>query len=100
MNTPLQILTYGFVLLTLLLGIPDVVLASGDGHALLDLTTSSVGYLALGVFILAYALVMAEEYTHLRKSKPCFVSCWPYLAYDRNGLSRRRFTCRRTSSPT
>ena len=35
-----------------------------------DLTNSMFGYLALGIFVFAYALVMAEEFTHLRKSKP------------------------------
>jgi NhaD family Na+/H+ antiporter len=38
------------------------------GH--LDLTSSWAGYSALAVFIVAYALVVLEEFTHLRKSKP------------------------------
>ena len=29
-----------------------------------------VGFTALGIFVLAYALVVAEEFTHLRKSQP------------------------------
>jgi len=29
-----------------------------------------VGYIAVALFVLAYALVMGEEFTHLRKSKP------------------------------
>jgi len=36
---------------------------------LIDLTTAPVGYFALCVFGLAYALVMSEEFTHLKKSK-------------------------------
>lgn len=40
----------------------------------LDLTRSGVGYFALIIFALAYALVMAEEALHLRKSKPVLVA--------------------------
>ncbi|MBC8494266.1 MAG: sodium:proton antiporter NhaD [bacterium] len=36
----------------------------------LDLTTHWVGYAALILFVLAYALVMVEEFTRFRKSKP------------------------------
>jgi len=32
----------------------------------IDLTTSYVGILSLIVFVLAYAVVMAEEFSHLR----------------------------------
>lgn len=35
-----------------------------------DLTRSTAALAALGVFALAYAFVIAEEFTHLRKSKP------------------------------
>ncbi len=34
----------------------------------LDLTAHWVGFAAIAVFVLAYALVIAEEFTHLRKS--------------------------------
>jgi NhaD family Na+/H+ antiporter len=36
----------------------------------LDLTTNWAGITALVLFILAYSLVISEEFTHLRKSKP------------------------------
>jgi NhaD family Na+/H+ antiporter len=42
-----------------------------------------VGYAAIIVFILAYALVMAEEFTHLRKSKPVILAAgiiWGMIA--------------------
>jgi Na+/H+ antiporter NhaD/arsenite permease-like protein len=39
-----------------------------------DLTASAVGILALGLFVLAYGFVIAEEFTHLRKSKPVMVA--------------------------
>ena len=50
----------------------------------IDLTTSYVGYISILIFILAYALVMAEEFTHLRKSKPVIISAaliWGVIAY-------------------
>jgi NhaD family Na+/H+ antiporter len=49
---------------------PGALAASGE----LDLTSSAVGFLALAVFVLAYALVMAEEKIHMRKSKPVLVA--------------------------
>jgi len=39
-----------------------------------DLTSGPLAWLAVGVFVLAYALVIAEEFTHLRKSKPLIVA--------------------------
>ncbi len=50
----------------------------------INLTTSYVGILSLIVFILAYAVVMAEEFSHLRKSKPVIVSAaliWAIIAF-------------------
>jgi len=38
------------------------------------MTTAPVGYFALCVFALAYALVMSEEFTHLKKSKPVILA--------------------------
>jgi len=49
--------------------------ASGAVSAeVLDLTAHPVGYLSLLIFVLAYGLVMAEEFTHLRKSKPVILA--------------------------
>ena len=50
----------------------------------IDLTTSYVGILSLIVFVLAYAVVMAEEFSHLRKSKPVIISAaviWGIIAF-------------------
>ena len=50
----------------------------------IDLTTSYVGILSLIVFILAYAVVMAEEFSHLRKSKQVIISAaliWGIIAF-------------------
>jgi len=56
-----------------------------------DLTNSTVGFFAIGVFILAYIFVMAEEFTQLRKSKPVILAAgiiWGAIAwtYQANGL--------------
>jgi len=69
---------------------PGVVWAAGAaGSHRLDLTTSLVGYASLAAFILAYLLVMAEEFTHLRKSKPVIIAAgliwamigWVYVSH-------------------
>jgi Na+/H+ antiporter NhaD/arsenite permease-like protein len=43
-------------------------------HDTLNLTQSWFGYMALVIFVLAYALVVFEEPLHLRKSKPVLVA--------------------------
>ena len=50
----------------------------------INLTTSYVGILSLMTFIIAYAVVMAEEFSHLRKSKPVILSAaiiWAIIAF-------------------
>ena len=50
----------------------------------MDLTTSYVRYISLSIFVLAYALVMIEEFSHLRKSKPVIISAaliWGIIAF-------------------
>jgi NhaD family Na+/H+ antiporter len=59
--------------------------ASGSGEAIiLPLTHNWIGYLSLLIFVLAYALVMAEEFTHMRKSKPVLLAAgiiWGMIAW-------------------
>lgn len=53
-------------------------------HQPLDLTTSTVGLIAIAIFAFAYLLVMAEEFIHLKKSKPVVVSAgliWALIAW-------------------
>lgn len=48
-----------------------------------DLTGSTVGIFAIAIFVLAYALVMADEFTHMRKSKPVIIAAgiiWAAIA--------------------
>ncbi|NEV61020.1 sodium:proton antiporter NhaD [Thiorhodococcus minor] len=62
---------------------PLAAMASDSGQAL-DLTTHPFGYAALIIFGLAYVLVMAEEFVHLRKSKPVIVAAgiiWALVAW-------------------
>lgn len=77
------------VLITLLLT-PALSLASEDAHRL-DLTNHSVGIIALLLFFFAYLIVMAEEFIHLRKSKPVVFTAgviWALIAwyYQSHGI--------------
>ena len=50
----------------------------------IDLTTTYIGIISLIIFIIAYVVVMIEEFTHLRKSKPVIISAaliWALIAY-------------------
>ncbi|WP_417615163.1 sodium:proton antiporter NhaD [Oceanisphaera sp.] len=68
-------------------------------EAPLDLTRTSVGIFAVIVFVVAYLLVMGEEYLHLRKSKPVLVAAgiiwvaigWTYINHDIPGLTEEAF---------
>ena len=69
-----------------LLLVPQISLASASGGAAenLGLTGSFLGILALMIFVFAYSLVMAEEFIHLRKSKPVIFAAgmiWVIVAY-------------------
>ncbi len=69
-------ITLKSVFLFLLLAFPlTAVLASeGGGGAAADLTGSLYGIIAVLIFIIAYSLVIGEEFLHLRKSKPVLVA--------------------------
>jgi len=57
--------------------------STGEKIENLGLTLSPLGLLALIFFVLAYALVMAEEFIHLRKSKPVILAAgmiWAIVA--------------------
>lgn len=63
------------ILLLILTLLPAVVVASsGDASLNLGMTTHALGFLALAVFVLAYSIVMLEEFIHLRKSKPVILA--------------------------
>ncbi|MCB1786230.1 MAG: sodium:proton antiporter NhaD [Chromatiaceae bacterium] len=79
------------LLATVPLFFPGLLWASGAGDQALDLTEHWVGYAALAIFGLSYVLVMAEEFTHLRKSKPVILAAgiiWALIAvvYHTHGI--------------
>ncbi len=77
MGKPLSLIVW-----TILSLVPGMALAADGNH--LDLTSHWVGFTAIGIFIVAYALVMAEEFTHLRKSKPVILAAgliWALIAW-------------------
>jgi len=75
------------VLITILglacLVFPVAAFAADDGT--LELAEHWVGIVALILFTLAYVLVIMEEFTHLRKSKPVLLAAgliWALVAYE------------------
>ncbi len=69
--------------LALFLVTPTIVIAA-EQHAHFDLTNHWVGISALILFIFAYLVVMAEEFIHLRKSKPVVLAAgiiWGLIAW-------------------
>jgi NhaD family Na+/H+ antiporter len=71
--------------------LPGLALATASSGKSLDLTHDPVGYLAIAFFVVAYLLVMAEEFTHLRKSKPVILAAgiiWAMIAaiYASHGM--------------
>ncbi len=74
----------------LLLWLPSLALAMEGGEgSRLDLTGHWVGLASLALFLVAYLIVMAEEFTHLRKSKPVMLAAgiiwgligWIYVSH-------------------
>lgn len=54
-----------------------------DNTSLLDLTGTPLGLVCVAIFIIAYALVIGEEFLHMRKSKPVVVAAgliWALVA--------------------
>jgi Na+/H+ antiporter NhaD/arsenite permease-like protein len=59
--------------------------AAESGHATPDLTAHPIGWIALALFALAYAAVIAEERIHIAKSKPVMLAAgliWGLLAWS------------------
>jgi NhaD family Na+/H+ antiporter len=71
-----------FAVTALLSVLPGLAAASGAQQG--GLTGHWVGIFSIAVFVIAYALVMAEEFTHLRKSKPVIIAAgiiWAAIAW-------------------
>jgi len=70
------------ILMVITFLIPGIAIAS-DTLELQNFTTHWAGWLAVGIFVTAYAFVIAEEALHLRKSKPTIVAAgfiWTIVA--------------------
>ncbi|MDH3336413.1 MAG: sodium:proton antiporter NhaD [Gammaproteobacteria bacterium] len=68
----------------LIMGLVPLVSRAEQTELTLDLTNHWVGSVALLIFVLAYALVVVEEFTHLRKSKPVILAAgiiWAIIAF-------------------
>ncbi len=80
----------GLFALTLLT--PALALANTQaGSERVDLTNSMLGFAAIAVFVIAYLFVMAEEFIHLRKSKPVIIAAgviWGMIGfyYTQHGM--------------
>ena len=77
--------------LALLAGVclPGIAAATGQDAGNHDFSvsgpSSGVGIFALVIFVIAYLMVMAEEFTHLRKSKPVILAAgiiWAAIAWS------------------
>ena len=58
--------------------------ADGEGPLYIDMITSPIGIICLALFVIAYGFVMAEEFTHFRKSKPVILAAtaiWGIIAF-------------------
>ena len=61
----------------------------------MDLTAHWVGFTAIILFVAAYSLVITEEFTHLRKSKPVMLAAgiiWALIAYQYAGSDQPHAT--------
>ena len=81
----MKFLTISIVILLQFFIYNDVYAASdADDPLFLDMITSPLGIFSVLVFIIAYVFVMAEEYTHFRKSKPVIIAAtviWAGIAF-------------------
>ena len=76
-----------FATLAALLFMPVLAHAS-EGAERLDLTGNWVGITSVLLFFVAYLVVMAEEFTHLRKSKPVMLAAGIIWGMTRGITSR------------
>jgi NhaD family Na+/H+ antiporter len=81
-------------LLTILMtcGLATSASSAAGSQEILSLTSHWVGYIGIAVFVIAYAFVMLEEVTHMRKSKPVLLAAgiiWGLigLIYSMNGIT-------------
>ena len=89
-----SVLVMRYLLMLFLSSMPIFARASGGTELeRLDLTGSLVGIACVLIFVFAYVLVVLEEKTHLRKSKPVLFAAgliWICIAFAYNGDEANR----------
>ena len=78
-------------ILLILFGLFPSLSFAASSYESIDLTSHAAGYIALILFVIAYLFVMAEEFTHFRKSKPVIMVAgviWAIIGwvYASNGI--------------
>ncbi len=79
-----RFLSLSLFLLAMVFSTDVVIAASTQAAHALDLTQTTMGYVCLFIFVIAYAFVIAEEHLELRKSKPMLVAAgliWALVAW-------------------
>ncbi len=88
--------SFSIAIMTLLYGqVFASEVTQATNHQPMDLTASPIGIAALILFVIAYFFVMAEEFTHLRKSKPVILAAgiiwgmigWVYMSHGMSELA-------------
>ena len=84
---------FGIAMIAVLMLFRPAIAVASDSTtgAIPDLTTGMLGILAVAVFVAAYAMVISEEFSHLRKSKPVIVAAgiiWVLVAIAYAGQGR------------
>jgi len=74
LQQPTKTLMSKLLFTTFLLGIPTLAWAMTGNANKVDFTDTTFAMIALFVFILAYSMVIAEEFLHMRKSKPVMLA--------------------------
>ncbi|MFC1589271.1 sodium:proton antiporter NhaD [Pseudomonadota bacterium] len=81
--------SYFLIFLSLVLPVSAMASAGVGANDWLDLTAHPIGLLALILSMFAYVMVMSEEFTQLRKSKPVIFTAgiiWALIAYQYSSL--------------
>ena len=76
-HTKISLPRWRQIAIALLPGLIPALAFAGEGissHTSLDLTNTWFGIASVIIFVVAYLLVMCEEFIHLRKSKPVIVA--------------------------
>ena len=77
--------TFLIRLAVIMVGMAPCISRADQAELTLNLSGHWVGFVSLLIFVLAYTLVVVEEFTHLRKSKPVMLAAgliWAIIAYQ------------------